>query len=433
MAELNKQEIQSPELQEVMSEIPGRFLKWGLFLFFAIILVLISLCIFIRYPVIVSAPVTLTTYSSPAALVSKSGGKIAELFVHNEDVVYQNRPIALIENPASYSDVMILYKFVNSLKVGSDWQKNVKILEMPSDLSLGEVQGYYTRFTTTWKQLKENLKEEYISTKLKLLEKEIIKQEEYLAELMSQKVLAEEDLRIQITIFHRDSLLKDSFIIAKSDLEKSKQALLQKETTFSSVRASIKNNELAILRMKETHLDLQSQLSKETYQYGLDLDESLQLLQVAIDQWIEKYIIKSPLNGKITFTGFWNINQVIKTGDIFATVIPDDGIKMIVRAHIPISGIGRVKVMQQVNIKLSGFPYIEFGVIKGKIKSLSLVPSEVGYIAEIDLINGMKSSYNREINFVQEMDGTADIITDKTRLIFKFIDPLRMIFSQNKY
>ena len=123
MTELSKQEIQSPELQEVMSEIPGSFLRWGLFLFFAIIITIIVVSYFIKYPIVVSAPVIITTYNSPASLVAKSGGKISELFVDNEELVSENQPVALIENPATYSSIIALGIIIDSLKGESDWQK----------------------------------------------------------------------------------------------------------------------------------------------------------------------------------------------------------------------------------------------------------------------------------------------------------------------
>lgn len=431
MAELNKQEIQSPELQEVMSEIPGSFLKWGLFLFFAILMSIVIVSYFISYPIVITAPVLITTQNSPAGLVAKSGGKIAELFVHNEEDVDEKQPVALIENPATYSDVIVIGSFIDTLKGNSDWQKNITAHDLPSDLSLGEIQSSYTRFRSAWQQFKEYLKQAYIPAKLGLLEKQIIKQEEYTAELTYQKRLSEEDLQLVHNSYERDSLLfkKSSCSISVNEYEQSKQALLQSQVSFSSLKGSIKNNESATLRMRETRLDLQVQFEKESHQYRLDLDEAFQLLQVAIDQWIEKYLIESSTKGKITFTSFWNKNQVIKAGEILATVIPEDGSKIIVRARVPASGLGRVKVGQEVNIKLSGFPYMEFGVIKGRIKSLSLVPVEGGYIAEIDLINGMRSNYNRDISFIQEMDGKADIITEENRLIYKFINPLKALLK----
>jgi multidrug resistance efflux pump len=79
------------------------------------------------------------------------------------------------------------------------------------------------------------------------------------------------------------------------------------------------------------------------------------MLKVSIGQWKEKYLVESPIKGKVTFTSYWNENQVIKAGDILATVIPEDTNRIIVRADVPVSGLGRVKVGQEVNIKTLHF------------------------------------------------------------------------------
>ena len=177
-------------------------------------------------------------------------------------------------------------------------------------------------------------------------------------------------------------------------------------------------------------LDLQVQLENDLRRFDLDLDEAFQSLKVAIVQWKERYLIESPVRGKITFTTFWNENQVIKAGEILATVIPEDMSRIIVRAKIPVSGLGRIKVGQDVNIKLAGFPYMEFGVIKGRIKSLSLVPAGEFYIAEFDLVNGLRSSHGIDLGFINEMTGTADIITENSRLIFRLIRPLKALINK---
>lgn len=432
MAEINKQEIRSHEMQEVMSGIPGSFLRWGLFLFFALIIILLTISWFISSPTVVTVPLTITTLNSPAILVAKSGGKIEELFVINEENVYEKQSIALIENPADYSDVKAITSFLDTIKRNSGWHENVNMLAFPSDLSLGEIQTSYAHFSASWQQFLQYLSQAYIPTKLELLEKQIINQAEYTTELMNQKRLSEQDLQLVTNSFKRDSLLfiTSTYSISINEFEQSKQALLQRQLSFSSLKGSIKSNELATLRLQETRLDLQIQFGNEMQQLRLALDEAFQLLQVSLNQWKEKYLIESPINGKITFTSFWNKNQVIKVGETLATVIPEDGSRIIARSVVPIAGFGRVKAGQEVNIKLSGFPNTEFGVLKGRIRSLSLVPVEGGYIAEIDLINGMRSSYNRDIGFIQEMNGTADIITDNNRLIYRFIKPLNTLVNK---
>ncbi|HQK67358.1 MAG TPA: HlyD family efflux transporter periplasmic adaptor subunit [Bacteroidales bacterium] len=426
---LPSHEIRSPELQEVMSGIPGSFLKWGLLMFFAIIMAILLVSRFVSYPTVVTAPVTITTYNSPASLIARSTGKIEKLLAGNEEYVKNEQPVAVIENIAHFEDVEILVSFLNSLKNDLQWIDKVSQYFPPASLSIGEVQSSYLRFMTIFNQYKEYLQQGYIQSKLRLLEEQIKKQEEYTIELFVQRRLSEEDLQLEQKSFLRDSILfyRGNYPISVNEFEKSKQSLLQRQSAYSSLKASIKNNESSMLRMKESHLDLQVQLEKELHQYRMDLEESFQLLGVATEQWKEKYLIESPVDGKVTLTSYWNENQIIKAGDVLVTVIPADRSMIIVRADIPSAGVGRVRVGQEVNIKLSGFPYMEFGMIKGKIRSLSLVPANDVYIAEIDLVNGMRSTYNIDLNFISEMTGTADIITEKSRLIYRFIKPLKAL------
>jgi len=414
-----------------MSEIPGSFLRWGLFLFFAIIMAILGVTWFINYPDVVTAPLTITTYNSPAPLTAKSGGLIEKLTVDNGEDVSTDQPVAIIENTAQYDDILVLVAFLDTLEDNPGWQDDVTKYLPPEELSLGEVQTSYSRFLTYFFQFREYLRQSYIDSKLKLLDQQIRKQHEYTAELLSQEKLSAEDLDLVLRSYERDSVLYHSNLhsVTLSEYERSKQALIQKKSAHSSLRASITNNESSALKMKESRLDLLVQLDKELHQYKLDLDDSFRMLLLAIDQWKEKYLIKSPVKGRITFTSYWNINQVIKAGEILATVIPDDPSRIIARANVPVSGLGKVKTGQEVNIKLSGFPYMEYGVLKGRISTLSLVPAGEYYIAEIDLINGLRSTYGINLGFINEMTGTADIITDNSRLIFRLIKPMRSILK----
>ena len=69
-------------------------------------------------------------------------------------------------------------------------------------------------------------------------------------------------------------------------------------------------------------------------------------------------------------------------------------------------------------------------MLKGRIRSISLVPGEKGYVADIDLEDGMTSSYKENLKFIQQMDGTAEIVTKDLRLIYRFINPLRALFDE---
>jgi multidrug efflux pump subunit AcrA (membrane-fusion protein) len=431
MAELNKQEIQSPELQEVMSEIPGSFLKWGLFVFFGIILVLITGSYFIKSPDIVTVPVVITTQNPPVTLVAKTGGEIEKLFAVEGSAIAKDEVVALIGNTGEYDDIKNLNLFLVGFDDKSDWIEIVKTHKTPPDFALGEIQNNYTVFQKEWKQLKDYLAQAYIPSKLNLLEKQIEKKNEYNIEVARQKIFLAEDLALAKSSFGRDSMLyyKASYSISATEFEKSRQGYIQKLYAYSIFNASLKNNEADFLRLKESRLDLQVQYEKELKQYFFAMEESLQLLRSSLSLWEEKYVIESPIAGKITLTRFRNENQVIKPGETLATIIPDSTTNIVVRAVIPISGFGRVEIGQRVNIKLSGFPYMQYGVLRGSICSVSQVPGEGGFVAYIELTSGMTSTYSEKIRFIHEMDGTADIITKDVRLIYRFINPFRTILK----
>ena len=427
MPELDKHELQSPELQEVMSEIPGSFLKWGLFVFFGIILILLVGSYFIKNPEIVTVPVIITTQNPPVTLVTKSGGEIRELFVKEGSIVSAKENIALISNTCVYENYLTLIQTIREFDEKTDWIEVVKSHLSPPDISLGEMQSIYSQFQKVWKQMKDYLEQGYIPAKLSLLEKQLVKKTEYNKELIKQEKFLIEDLALAKNSFDRDSMLfnKDSYSLSAKEFNKSRQVYIQKLYSFSVFNASLRNNESDFLRMKESKLDLQVQYDKEVRQYILSMEESLQLLRSSISQWEERYLINSPVAGSITLTRFRNENQVIKPGEILATVVPSIPISIVVRAIIPISGFGKIEIGQKVNIKLSGFPYMQFGVLRGRIYSVSQVPGEGGFSADIELTEGMTSTYREKIRFIHEMDGTADIITRDTRLIYKFINPIR--------
>lgn len=72
---------------------------------------------------------------------------------------------------------------------------------------------------------------------------------------------------------------------------------------------------------------------------------------------------------------------------------------------------------------------MEYGMLKGRILTVSLVPEEKGYVAEIELEKGMTASYKENLKFIQQMDGTAEIVTKELRLIHRFINPLRALLD----
>ena len=432
MSDKYDSELHSEEVEEIMSYIPNRIIQWGLTVIFGIFATLLIGSYCYKSPEIIRAPMILTTRNPPVSLISKSTGKIDRLFAVDGQTIVEKGNVALINNPTDFTHFLILKKELADCFKIVNWDDQVFTFDLSEHLTLGELQESYGPFLKSRNNFKHYLTQNFLPKKIALINKQIVKQEEYYETLNLQREIQQNDLNISGKSLARDSFLYQKRTISESEYEKSRQLFLSKKSAFIGYEAGLRTTESSILQMQSSKVELQMQHERELSEYRLSLDESMQNLENAIHLWEDKYLVASPIKGKLTYTSIWSVNQEVKTGELIATIIPIEESSIIAKAVIPPSGFGKVEIGQRVNLKLSGFPYMEFGMLKGKIKSISLVPEAKGYIAEIELSGGMTSSYREKLKFIQQMDGTAEIITKEMRLITRLINPLRAFFDNGK-
>ena len=432
MSDIPNLEAHSEEVEEIMSFIPNRVIRWGLTVIFGVFSALLIGSYCFKSPEIIRAPMILTKKNPPVSLISKSTGKIDRLFAVDGQIILEKGNIALINNPTDFAHYLILKKELADCFRIANWDDQVFAYDLSDQLTLGELQQSYGPFLKSRNNFKHYLTQNYLPQKIGLIDKQIVKQEEYYQTLIRQREIQRNDLTLSQKSFTRDSTLYLKRTTSEAEYDKSRQVFLSKKSAFVGFEAILRETESSILQMQSTRVELQMQHERELSEFRLALDESKQNLENAIHQWEERFLVASPVEGKLTFTSIWSVNQEVKTGELIATIIPIEESAIIAKAVIPPSGFGKVEVGQRVNLKLNGFPYMEFGMLKGRIKSISLVPDAKGYVAEIALSDGMTSSYRENLKFIQQMDGTAEIITKEMRLITRLINPLRAFFDNGK-
>ena len=71
-------------------------------------------------------------------------------------------------------------------------------------------------------------------------------------------------------------------------------------------------------------------------------------------------------------------------------------------------------------------------MVRGIVRTISQVPEDKQYAVEVELPDGLKTYYDIEIPFNQEMLGRAEIITDDRRLLERIISPIRSVITEQK-
>lgn len=425
--------IYSDEVQEIMGRIPGRVVRWGISVIFSIFVILLGVAYFFKYPEIVTSSIVLTTTNPPTELIARSTGKVEHILVENGQSVLPNELIAVLFSTADYRSVLQLEKVLSDSLFSLSTERGY--FENRTNL-LGELQPHYTALEKTCKSYSHYMQTGAIPQQKIQIEQQIKMLYAGLRAQEKQLEILQRDLRFERNNQKRDSVLFHSHALTEADYDASVQKLLQKELSVTSQQSSIISTKNDILSQEKQLTDLTIQYDNEQNEFQLQFEEQRTQLLAEIRLWKDKYILNAPIAGKITFTKYWAENQNITTGDRLATIVPEDSTQIIGRITIPSSGLGKVEVGQQVNVKLNGFPYMEYGLLKGRLISISSVPEtinqeEIGYIGEVAFPQGMVSSYKNKFRFIQQMDGTAEIITKDTRLIERFVQPIESLFKNH--
>jgi hypothetical protein len=96
---------------------------------------------------------------------------------------------------------------------------------------------------------------------------------------------------------------------------------------------------------------------------------------------------------------------------------------------VPIQNSGKVAKGQEVRIYLENYPFQEFGTLQGSVSSISSLPKQGYYYVTIDFPKGLLSSNSRQLPFQQNMQGQAEVITKKRRLVERVFDSLRAVLT----
>jgi multidrug resistance efflux pump len=298
---------------------------------------------------------------------------------------------------------------------------------------LGELQIEYSLFRKNLSDYSSSLANDYYGNKIQSLKDEIRGTNIYIDRLKESEKLYSENLELDVKRFSRDSaLFRADKTIPDSEYDKSRQALIRQRLDLQNIRLQLSAKNIEQTTRQQLLKEYSINRSEEMKNVTSTLEESFRNLKAQINIWEITYLLASPVSGTVSFTKYWSENQSVNKDEPVLTIIPSDPGNYVGRIYLKMQRSGKVKIGQEVNIKLSSYPYLEYGMVRGIIKTKSLVPSADAYVIEIELPYGLKTLYNRQLDFTQNMQGTAEIITDDMRLLQKIVNPFRYILSKNR-
>lgn len=426
-------ELRSEEFQEILGRVPPWILRWGIVVAAGFLAVLLIGSAVFKYPDTISCEITLTGNVPSAAINAKASGRLAELYVGDKQVVTQGQWLGIIENPAQTEDIKLLKDYLDGLDPDSD-----ELKLPPKELKLGSMQSYYTSLYLTLSDLIEYRRLMYYPTMSEMMNRRMAQYEELYESMAAQKDIVEEQVAITRVKLERDSVLYSKGLVSAEGLSQTRDEYLQKMLSLENIHYSMSNTHMQMLQMKESLFESGYQDSEKVISWKMQIRTLIIQLHTEIGAWEQSYVLKTPMDGTVSFTRYWAVNQNVSLGEDVFNVIPIGNMGLLGKSNLPINRSGKVKTGQRVNVRFDNFPDDEFGYIRGIVEHISSVPFKDGngtayYSVDITFPDALVTTYKKELPFMPEMTGQAEIVTDDSSLLKRLMMPVRKLIDKSLY
>lgn len=419
------------EIQSIIDRMPTSFGVLVSTIVFFLFILMIYFGFKIKYPDIVTGQLTINTNFSPIKLVASTNGKLRINHLSSLDSVEENQIIAYIDNPASLENVLLIDSLLRGFNPSA--LNSISIInQFPSNLSMGELNSKYYTFVNSLHTLRNYNHDLTFDKQEASLNKLMVEQQKAIITSESKAKLSLKTLHYIRKSHSRDSILKSKLVLSEADLDKAEINSLSSEYSYQNSLNDLIINRQQYEQTKSKLQDLVSQKHEKNKELQLAVVSSYNELNDNLKSWKQKYLFHAPFKGRVQFLKFWTDNQFVQAGESVFTIVPLED-QAIGQLLLPVRGAGKVKVGQEVIVKLDDYPYLEYGSVKGLIKSISLTTNAIAttdgnlemYLVSVDLPNQLKTNYGASLNFKSEAKGVAEIVTADRKLIERLFDNIK--------
>jgi len=434
----NADTVKSEEVQVIIDRMPTQWAKYVSLITAILISLIIGSGFIIRYPDTVDGQISVTASIAPSRLVANTSGRL-HLLEENNKMLCEGDVIACIVSGADYRDILrldsLLYlysSYLNPVFAVFDTQSPPPPVSFPYSLNLGDITTAYNAFVIADREYRRLIYTDIYKTMREILTRQIATDKDVAFNMEEDLALKKKIITGSAGQLEKDRTLLDMAAITEDVYEEKHQQHLSKEESYLNMKSSLLSKQSDI---NKNNLEIQriSIEEKETTEKAYsELMSVTNNLSNMIRLWKEKYLQIAPFDGELEYLGFWRENSFVNSGQELFSIIPAEN-DIVGEVMISSIGSGKVEIGQTANVKINKFPYDEFGLLKGRVESISRVSNRIetregvaeAYQVIISFPDGFVTNFGIPLFLDFESKGTVEIITKPKRLIERLFDNLK--------
>jgi HlyD family secretion protein len=277
----------------------------------------------------------------------------------------------------------------------------------------------------------------------------------YQARLERLKPLAAEGAISREVVFNAERELNDRHMaLTKTELDATpmtRERLFDAEQAIANTNRSITQNQGELEQARQEINRLQAELAQKQAQGSalqLEAQEKIQQLELEVTQLqgkigetqtllngaqakLKQRYLVSPTNGFVTSLNISRAGEVVQPGQNIAEIAPQNT-PLVLQTVLPNQEAGFIKTGMPVHVKFDAYPYQDYGVIPGKVVSVSpdaKVDEKLGavYRLEVALERDYIIDKQQRMKFKAGQTAGADIIIRRRTIIDMLLEPIKQL------
>ena len=419
----------SAEAHEFLGRSPHWMLSSGLAAVVILLAVLVVLGSVTKYPDTIDGRITVTGMQPVGEVVARQGGRLVDLRVKEGQRVARGEILAIIESPTRADTALRLAARIAGLDAAADGLRMPDVPFKPEE-GLGRLQNAYAAFLNSFNQLRSVTADDYAEKAGALLRQQLEGKRGRIASLRDQTAVSRREFELAVESYLRAKALHDNKLLSPAQLQQEELTKLEKTRAETTAQRALIEAEIEAAEVAKSIHDLEHEraelLRKGREQAASDFNR----MRGELDVWDADYVLRAPADGAVAFYDFWSDQQFIAAGRQVFLIVPETT-QLIGRMPVNQGGVGKIRAGQMVQVRLDDFPYKEFGLVMGRVQSVSMVARGGAHLVLVNLPMPMVTTFRRRIEFRQEMAGHASVVTEDLRLIERVLYEIRRAFVNN--
>lgn len=213
--------------------------------------------------------------------------------------------------------------------------------------------------------------------------------------------------------------------------------VLEAERRIAATETQLAELDGTIQEASITLAELRAKLKLDVYERLAQVTSEKAELQSVLrreSSEVERLQVRSPVDGIVKSFNVKVVGGVVAPGSVVAEVVPV-GQKMMAFTRVAPKDIGNVAIGQKVQMKVQAYDYARYGTIPGQVESISAgtfqdeKTGEPYYKVRVELDRVYAGKQQDKNLLVPGMTLTADILTDRTSLLWYLLSPIRRGFG----